>query len=211
MGDQVSLRASISPSPIGSRLISTRLSSRIVSFRVRMAFVAGSSSVSSVRRPLHRALSIAISLAVLTAVALYLGLSDPATAGVGEVVFHLVVFGILLAVSVVMGWVVYPILAFMWIGWSSTLPTTMLQLAALQGPRVDADLVARAGGFTRIEVLSGLARLRRAGAAVTATGEHFEIEDDSLLANLTAALSPEVRERLLGALEQARGPADEGP
>jgi len=82
--------------------------------------------------------------------------------------------------------------------------TTLLQLSALQGPAVDVDLVARAGGFTRIEVLTRLTRLQRAGAAVTDSGERFEI-DDGLLANLTGAISPEARDRLLADLDRARG------
>ncbi len=72
-------------------------------------------------------LTIAISVAVMVIAYGYGGAAGGA--GAAGAVGAIVVGLISLAISVIVGWAVYPVLAFMWIGWSSSIPTTALQLA----------------------------------------------------------------------------------
>ncbi|MEQ8770559.1 MAG: hypothetical protein RIB60_08630 [Phycisphaerales bacterium] len=69
------------------------------------------------------AVTLAIGIIVTCAAFGYDGASS------GDALLFMLVGGLMLTVSVIIGWVVYPVLAFMWIGWSSSIPTTALQLA----------------------------------------------------------------------------------
>ncbi len=102
-------------------------------------------------------LTIAIGIAAIILASGYAGSSTGG--GAAGATGYILYWMISLAISVVVGWVVYPVLAFLWIGWSSSIPTTALQLAGAYAGATATLAVLELTGLPIIPLLTSTAVL----------------------------------------------------